>query len=267
MRPELRTAFRGWRQVQRFDHCGREGLFFFRHDIRTAAFREDRAGAELGDGDDRCALRHGFEQHQPLRFRARGEHERITGRITIRQVPGAVEVTDESHRLVNAELTRETLEMRPRLGAGARLAIRSTAITSETSDSIAATTSRQNVRPTTAAEKSTVRKEGGSTSSRAAIAAVTVTGRPEPEAPSAMAAVSSSTNSGFPSDRTAICWAKPGLPRKVQASMSTRWHPTMSMPCPAQPSTVQLRTRRSSISGREARAMSSRTAVSGARPS
>ncbi len=72
----------------------------------------------------------------------------------------------------------------------------STACSSET----AATTFLQKLRPTTDAEKSTDRRWGGSTSRRDAIAAVTVTGRPVPEAPSASAAESSSTKSGFPSE-------------------------------------------------------------------
>ena len=61
-------------------------------------------------------------------------------------------------------------------------------------------TPRQKVRPTTDASRSTSRPALGRASSREAMAARTVVGKPEPSScPSATAAVSSSMNSGLPS--------------------------------------------------------------------
>src|SRR5688572_16018245 len=45
---------------------------------------------------------------------------------------------------------------------------------------------------------------------------------------------------------TAPDCVNPALPRNVQPSTSARWHPTMSIACPPQPSTVHPRTTRSS---------------------
>src|SRR5437660_3961808 len=74
-----------------------EGVCALLDDQRAAAGRENRARAELGGRDNRRALRHRFEQHEPLSLGAGCEHEHVRCGITIEQCRVAIEVACEVH--------------------------------------------------------------------------------------------------------------------------------------------------------------------------
>ena len=64
--------------------------------------------------DHRRALRQRLEQHQSLRFGARGEHEHIGGRIAVEQPGVAIEIADEMHVLGRAPSAADELPQRAR---------------------------------------------------------------------------------------------------------------------------------------------------------
>jgi hypothetical protein len=89
--------------VQQIDQCAAKAGGIVRGDAAAAPGLEDVGGAHDRERHHRTALGHGFQQHQALGFRARGEHEGVGRRVGGGEFAAAIHVAEKADMVAQPE--------------------------------------------------------------------------------------------------------------------------------------------------------------------